>query len=147
MTTKDSIGRRAFLLKTAAPLAGAAVAWSGRHDGDSAAERGQHKPCYFMPDEWALLIAAADRLTAPQAGMLAANPDSVASVVLKGATTLHPASTSAQFTMRSFARRLSDQQNAGVTNFVRTNWGNEGGPVAAKAVASLRSYAQRQASR
>jgi alcohol dehydrogenase (quinone), cytochrome c subunit len=91
-----------------------------------------------------------DRVFPPLAGnpvVLAANPDSVVSVVLKGAMTPRTASTPAQFAMPSFAWRLSDEQLADVVTFVRNNWGNDASQVDPRTVASLRPPALRQASK
>jgi len=91
-----------------------------------------------------------DRVFPPLAGnavVLAANPDSVVSVVLKGGMTPRTASTPAQFAMPSFAWRLSDEQVADVVTFVRNNWGNDASQVDARTVASLRPPALRQASK
>jgi mono/diheme cytochrome c family protein len=78
--------------------------------------------------------------------VLAPNPDSVVSVVLKGATTPRTASTPAQFAMPSFAWRLSDEQVADVVTFVRHSWGNDASQVDARTVSSLRPRELRQAS-
>ncbi|MRX10119.1 c-type cytochrome [Pseudoduganella sp. FT25W] len=61
----------------------------------------------------------------------AAPPDSVIRIILEGMTTARTAGTPAQFSMPSFARRLSDQEVADVATFVRDSWGNRGAPVAA----------------
>ncbi len=90
-----------------------------------------------------------DRVFPPLAGnpvVLAANPDSVLSIVLNGAETPHTASTPAQFAMPSFAWRLSDEQVADVATFVRSSWGNDAGLVDDRAVSLLRHGAVRQAS-
>ena len=91
-----------------------------------------------------------DRVFPPLAGnpvVLAANPDSVISVVLKGATTPRTAPTPAQFAMPSFAWRLSDEQIADVVTFVRRSWGNDAEEVSARAVSSLRPAEPAQASK
>jgi alcohol dehydrogenase (quinone), cytochrome c subunit len=90
-----------------------------------------------------------DRVFPPLAGnpvVLAVNPASVISIVLKGDMTPRTASTPAQFAMPSFAWRLSDEQVADVVTFVRRNWGNDAGEVDAGAVSSLRPPSLRQAS-
>ncbi len=89
-----------------------------------------------------------DRVFPPLAGnpvVMAANPDSVVSIVLKGAESPRTASTPAQFAMPSFAWRLSDEQVADVASFVRSSWGNGAPPVDAAAVKPLRPPAQRDA--
>lgn len=91
-----------------------------------------------------------DRVFPPLAGnpvVLAANPASVISVVLKGAMTPRTAPTPAQFAMPSFAWRLSDEQVADVATFVRRSWGNDAGEVDARAVSSLRPAEMAQSSR
>ena len=91
-----------------------------------------------------------DRVFPPLAGnpvVLAANPDSVISIVLKGATTPRTAPTPARFAMPSFAWRLSDEQVADVVTFVRRSWGNDADEVGARAVSSLRPAEPVQASK
>jgi len=91
-----------------------------------------------------------DRVFPPLAGnpvVLATNPDSVISVVLKGAMTPRTAPTPAQFAMPSFAWRLSDEEVADVVTFLRRSWGNDADEVDAAAVASLRPAALAQTSR
>jgi mono/diheme cytochrome c family protein len=91
-----------------------------------------------------------DRVFPPLAGnaiVLAPNPDSLVSVVLKGAMTPRTASTPAQFAMPSFAWRLSDQDVADVVTFIRSSWGNDAVALDASAVKSLRPPAAREASR
>jgi mono/diheme cytochrome c family protein len=91
-----------------------------------------------------------DRVFPPLAGnpiVRAPNPDSLISVVLKGATTPRTAATPAQFAMPSFAWRLSDEQVADVVTFIRRSWGNDAGQVEAETVATLRPPAPRQASK
>lgn len=90
-----------------------------------------------------------DRAFPPLAGnpvVLAPNPDSVISVVLKGAQTPRTESTPAQFAMPSFGWRLSDDQIADVTTFVRSSWGNGAGAIDAREVSLLRPPTMRQAS-
>jgi gluconate 2-dehydrogenase gamma chain len=63
MTEKPSIGRRMFLLKAAAPVAGAALLATARQASSEAPPpRQAYKPSYFTADEWAFLSAAVDRL-------------------------------------------------------------------------------------
>jgi mono/diheme cytochrome c family protein len=91
-----------------------------------------------------------DRVFPPLAGnpvVLATNPDSVISVVLKGAMTPRTAPTPAQFAMPSFAWRLSDQDVADVATFLRRSWGNDATEVDAAAVSALRPPALAQTSR
>ena len=55
----------------------------------------------------------------------AQNSLSVIAIVLEGSRTPRTGATPAQFTMPSFAWRLSDQEVADVVNFVRSSWGNQ----------------------
>jgi len=77
----------------------------------------------------------------------AGNPRSLVTIVLDGSQTPRTARTPAQFTMPSFAWRLSDKDVADVVNFVRTSWGNGASPASAADVAKIRVSLQlRQAS-
>ena len=67
---------------------------------------------------------------------LAGNPvvaskavDSLVRIVLEGMQTVRTGSTPAQFSMPSFAQRLSDEEVADVLTFVRTSWGNQAAAV------------------
>jgi gluconate 2-dehydrogenase gamma chain len=63
MTAKLSIGRRMFLLKAAAPVAGAAVLGAARQASSQAAPpRQAYQPSYFTADEWAFITTAVNRL-------------------------------------------------------------------------------------
>jgi alcohol dehydrogenase (quinone), cytochrome c subunit len=55
----------------------------------------------------------------------AQNPLSVVAIVLEGSRTPRTGAAPAQFTMPSYAWRLSDQEVADVVNFVRSSWGNQ----------------------
>ena len=55
----------------------------------------------------------------------AQNSLSVTAIVLEGSRTPRTGAAPAQFTMPSFAWRLSDQEVADVVNFVRSSWGNQ----------------------
>lgn len=70
-------------------------------------------------------------VVAPQAA-------SLLRIVLEGMQTARTASTPAQFSMPSFAGRLSDQDVADVVTFVRSSWGNQAAPVMEKDVRPLR---------
>src|SRR6202453_2843199 len=74
----------------------------------------------------------------------AANPRSLISIVLDGSQTPRPGRTPAQFTMPSFAWRLSDRDVADVVNFIRTSWGNGALPVSSADVAKSREALQRR---
>lgn len=68
----------------------------------------------------------------------AKQPNSLIRIVLEGMQTARTGSTPAQFTMPSFADRLSDEEVADVVTFVRSGWGNQAAPVAAGDVRPLR---------
>lgn len=72
----------------------------------------------------------------------ASDPASIVSIVLQGSLTVHTRQAPAQFQMPSFAWRLSDQDIADVTSFVRDSWGNHAAAVDAAAVAPLRRDAK-----
>jgi mono/diheme cytochrome c family protein len=77
----------------------------------------------------------------------AENPKSLISIVLQGSRTPRTASTPAQFTMPSFAWRLSDKDVADVVNFIRTSWDNSAATVTSAEAAQTRESLQpRQAS-
>jgi alcohol dehydrogenase (quinone), cytochrome c subunit len=77
----------------------------------------------------------------------AGDPRSLVTIVLDGSQTPRTVRTPAQFTMPSFAWRLSDKDVADVVNFVRTSWGNHASPTVAADVAKIRESLQlRQAS-
>lgn len=91
-----------------------------------------------------------ERVFPPLAGnpiVMAPNPSSIISVVLKGDMTPDTPQTPAQFAMPSFAWRLSGQDIADVATFVRQSWGNKASAVDADTVESLRPANLRQASR
>ncbi len=59
----------------------------------------------------------------------ASDPLSLVAIVMRGNTTPRTASTPAQFTMPSFAWRLSDTNVADVVTYIRGSWGNSAAPV------------------
>lgn len=69
----------------------------------------------------------------------AQNSLSVISIVLDGSRTPRTGAAPAQFTMPSFAWRLSDQDVADVVNFVRTSWGNQASATSVGEVSRTRS--------
>lgn len=71
----------------------------------------------------------------------ASNATSVVSIVLGGSSTPKTPRTPAQFAMPAFGWRLSDQEVADVASFVRSGWGNRGGPVDEVQVRDLRLQA------
>jgi mono/diheme cytochrome c family protein len=68
----------------------------------------------------------------------AANPISLASIVLGGSATPITNLTPAQFTMPAFDWRLTDQDVTDVVNFVRTSWGNTASAIDVDSVSRLR---------
>jgi mono/diheme cytochrome c family protein len=72
----------------------------------------------------------------------ASNARALIAIVLAGSQTPRTAGALAQFTMPSFAWRLSDQQVADVVNFIRTSWGNEAEPIASGDVVTSRHALQ-----
>jgi mono/diheme cytochrome c family protein len=69
----------------------------------------------------------------------AAPSDSVIRIVLEGMKTARTGGTPAQFSMPSFAQRLSDQDVADVATFIRASWGNQAAAVSAGDVKQLRA--------
>ncbi|MDF5890217.1 cytochrome c [Pseudomonas syringae pv. syringae] len=64
---------------------------------------------------------------------------SLINIVLKGSTLPATHTAPSTFTMPGFAWRLTDQEVAGVVNFIRTSWGNQGSTVKADNVKDLRT--------
>ncbi|WP_085931567.1 cytochrome c [Dyella japonica] len=67
------------------------------------------------------------------------NPDSLIRLVLQGGTMPSGRDAPTQFSMPAFRNRLSDAQVAALLTFVRSSWGNRGGPVDPRQVARLRA--------
>jgi alcohol dehydrogenase (quinone), cytochrome c subunit len=72
----------------------------------------------------------------------ARSPQSLIAIVLDGSQTPRTARTPAQFTMPSFAWRLSDKDVADAVNFIRTSWGNSAPPASSSDVAKTRKSLQ-----
>ena len=68
----------------------------------------------------------------------ASNALSLISIVLQGSTTPRTAGAPAQFTMPSFAWRLSDREIADLASFVRGSWGNHASQITAAEVSRAR---------
>ncbi|WP_261519927.1 c-type cytochrome [Burkholderia multivorans] len=66
------------------------------------------------------------------------DPTSLIHVVLEGSALVGAHTAPSTFTMPPFGWRLSDQEVADVSNFIRTSWGNTGSPVTAAQVAKVR---------
>jgi alcohol dehydrogenase (quinone), cytochrome c subunit len=66
------------------------------------------------------------------------DPTSLATIVLNGSKTPRTQGTPAQFTMPSFAWRLSDEEVADVVSFVRSSWGNQASAVTPQDAAKIR---------
>lgn len=69
--------------------------------------------------------------------VVAANPTSLLHITLTGWETAQTATHPRVYTMPGFAR-LADQEIAEILSFVRTHWGNQGTPVSAAQVKTLR---------
>jgi mono/diheme cytochrome c family protein len=147
MTPEDASAAAAFL-KTLAP-AGAVAATQFAYDEstDRALRRGdaEQRGAMLYLDNCAACHRpdgkAYDRVFPALAGnpvAEAANPISLASIVLGGSATPITNLTPAQFTMPAFDWRLSDQDVADVVNFVRGSWGNTASAVDVEAVSHLR---------
>ena len=76
----------------------------------------------------------------------AGDPDAAVLVVLEGKTNAVHVRDTARFTKPSVTRRMSGSQRENVASLMRTNWGNDAGPIDPTAFASLRSYEQRETS-
>ena len=66
------------------------------------------------------------------------DPTSLIHVLLAGSALEGTKSAPSSFTMPPFGWRLSDQEVADVSTFVRASWGNAGAPVSAEDVAKVR---------
>ena len=66
------------------------------------------------------------------------DPTSLIHVLLSGSALEGTKSAPSSFTMPPFGWRLSDQEVADVSTFVRASWGNAGAPVSAEDVAKVR---------
>ncbi|HKR44719.1 MAG TPA: cytochrome c [Paraburkholderia sp.] len=66
------------------------------------------------------------------------DPTSLIHVLLAGSALEGTQSAPSSFTMPPFGWRLSDQEVADVSTFVRASWGNTGAPVSAEDVAKVR---------
>ncbi|MEX3819220.1 cytochrome c, partial [Paraburkholderia sp. BR14262] len=66
------------------------------------------------------------------------DPTSLIHVLLAGSALEGTQSAPSSFTMPSFGWRLSDQEVADVSTFVRASWGNTGAPVSAEDVGRVR---------
>ncbi|MFC5430842.1 c-type cytochrome [Paraburkholderia denitrificans] len=67
-----------------------------------------------------------------------ADPTSLIHVVLDGSALAGTHTAPSTFTMPPFGWRLSDQEVADVSTFVRNSWGNKSAPVTAQQVAAVR---------
>lgn len=81
------------------------------------------------------------RFFAPLAGSGKANnedPTTVIRVILEGARAVPTEAHPTPLTMPAFGWKLTDEQIASVATYIRSSWGNRGGPVSASEVAGLR---------
>ena len=67
-----------------------------------------------------------------------ADPTGLEHLILAGGRIGTSAARPSPLTMPSFAWKLTDQEIADVSTFIRNSWGNRAAPVSADAVKSLR---------
>jgi len=72
------------------------------------------------------------------ANLQSADPSSTLRVILDGAQTVTTARAPNKGSMPAYAAKLSDQEIADVTNYIRNAWGNEAPLVTAAQVAKAR---------
>jgi mono/diheme cytochrome c family protein len=72
------------------------------------------------------------------ANLQAANPASTLRIILDGAQTMTTPRAPNTGSMPGYAKQLSDQQIADVSNYIRNSWGNAAPPVTAAQVAGAR---------
>ena len=72
------------------------------------------------------------------ANMLSADPTSTLRIILDGAQTVTTARAPNTGSMPAYAKQLSDQQIADVTNYIRNSWNNAAPPVTPAQVAKAR---------
>jgi mono/diheme cytochrome c family protein len=72
------------------------------------------------------------------ANMLSADPTSTLRIILDGAQTVTTARAPNTGSMPAYAKQLSDQQIADVTNYIRNSWNNAAPPVTTAQVARAR---------
>lgn len=88
-------------------------------------EEGRGQPGYFPP-------------LGNDAVLQQANPSGVLHMILAGTRTAPTLARPTPLSMPSFAWKLTDQEIADVTTYIRNSWGNRASPVAAGDVAHLR---------
>ena len=85
--------------------------------------------------------SSAPRIYPPLNGnalLQSADPSSTLRIILDGAQTVTTARAPNPGSMPAYAKDLSDQQVADVTNYIRNNWGNAAPMVTADQVARAR---------
>ncbi len=85
--------------------------------------------------------AGAPRIYPPlpgNANLQAENPSSTLRIILDGAQTVTTPRAPNTGSMPAYARQLTDQQIADVTNYIRNSWGNAAPAVTASEVAKAR---------
>jgi mono/diheme cytochrome c family protein len=85
--------------------------------------------------------SGAPRIYPPLPGnplLQSADPASTLRIILDGAQTLTTPRAPNTGSMPAYAKQLSDQQIADVTNYIRNSWGNAGSAVTAEQVANAR---------
>jgi mono/diheme cytochrome c family protein len=73
------------------------------------------------------------------ASSMSRNPASTINITLNGSGRVVAGGVPDAYHMPAFRAQLSDREMAEVVSFVRTSWGNQGGEVSAKAVATARA--------
>jgi len=72
------------------------------------------------------------------ANLQSADPSSTLRIILDGAQTITTPRAPNPGSMPAYARQLSDQEIADVTNYIRNSWGNAAPPVTAAQVKNAR---------
>jgi mono/diheme cytochrome c family protein len=72
------------------------------------------------------------------ANLQSADPSSTLRIILDGAQTVTTPRAPNAGSMPAYAKQLSDQQVADVTNYIRNSWGNAAPPVTAEQVEKAR---------
>ena len=82
---------------------------------------------------------------AGNSAVLTDDPTNLVAIVLQGHKVPATATRPSTFTMPAFGWRLSDQEVADVSTFVRSGWGNQAAKVSAADVAKVRAEQEKQA--
>lgn len=76
--------------------------------------------------------------------VLTSDPSNVVAIVLQGHKVPATATRPSTFTMPAYGWRLTDQQVADVSSFVRSGWGNQAGAVTASQVSKIRAEQEKE---